>query len=114
MKTEAVVLSGPKALSVEELALAAPGESDLVIDIKHSGISTGTEKLFGPVKCRPSPVWGIRWSLDMKRLDKWWKPGRIQVSVPEIMFSCLAQIATQTPLACLADRPVGLCLMPAA
>ncbi|MGX9355935.1 chlorophyll synthesis pathway protein BchC [Roseobacteraceae bacterium S113] len=58
MKTEAVVLSGPKALSVEELALAAPGESDLVIDIKHSGISTGTEKLFWSGQMPPFPGMG--------------------------------------------------------
>ncbi len=46
MKTSAVILSGPKNLSVAELGLIAPGAADVVVEIAHSGISTGTEKLF--------------------------------------------------------------------
>lgn len=45
MQTEAVLLTAPKAIEVRSLRIAEPGERDLVIDIKHSAISTGTEKL---------------------------------------------------------------------
>lgn len=58
MQTDAIVLAGPKQLSVETLALIPPGESDLVIDIQHSGISTGTEKLFWSGQMPPFPGMG--------------------------------------------------------
>ncbi len=45
MKTAAVVMQAPEALVLDELELDAAGESDLVVDIDWSGISTGTEKL---------------------------------------------------------------------
>lgn len=41
----AVVFRQPRTLSVEELALAAPGPEDAVVDVAHSGVSTGTERL---------------------------------------------------------------------
>ncbi len=46
MHTDAVILTGPRALAVSGLRLADPGAGDLVVQITHSGISTGTEKLF--------------------------------------------------------------------
>ncbi len=46
VRTHAVILQGPRALSVSDVGLAAPGEGDVVVRITHSGISTGTEKLF--------------------------------------------------------------------
>lgn len=46
MQTHAVVLTAPKSLGLETVQLTDPGRGDLVIDIAHSGISTGTEKLF--------------------------------------------------------------------
>ena len=46
MKTKAVILSGPKDLSLGQVTLTAPGQADVVVDIAYSGISTGTEKLF--------------------------------------------------------------------
>ncbi len=46
MKTKAVILSGPKDLSLGQVTLTAPGPADVVVNIAHSGISTGTEKLF--------------------------------------------------------------------
>ena len=46
MKTKAVILSGPKDLSLGQVTLTMPGPADVVVDITHSGISTGTEKLF--------------------------------------------------------------------
>ena len=58
MQTDAVLLKGPKELGVETLALKDPGENDLVIDISHSGISTGTEKLFWSGQMPPFPGMG--------------------------------------------------------
>lgn len=46
MHTTAVILEGPKALGLGQVNLSNPGDGDLVIDVQHSGISTGTEKLF--------------------------------------------------------------------
>jgi 3-hydroxyethyl bacteriochlorophyllide a dehydrogenase len=46
MKTNAVILSGPKDLSLCEVSLTGPGVADVVVQVAHSGISTGTEKLF--------------------------------------------------------------------
>jgi bacteriochlorophyllide a dehydrogenase len=43
--TKAVVLERPEHLKVSNLALDAAGESDVVVDIDWSGISTGTERL---------------------------------------------------------------------
>jgi bacteriochlorophyllide a dehydrogenase len=41
----AVVLKEPKALELSRLQLTPPTDSDVVVDIAYSGISTGTEKL---------------------------------------------------------------------
>ncbi len=46
MDTVAVLVEGPKSLSLNALDLVAPGAGDLVVEISHSGISTGTERLF--------------------------------------------------------------------
>ena len=45
MNSMAVVLERPEHIQVERVALAEPGESDVVVDVAFSGISTGTEKL---------------------------------------------------------------------
>ena len=45
MHAHAVVLTGPEALAVRQVALTPPGEEDVVVDIAWSGISTGTERL---------------------------------------------------------------------
>lgn len=58
MQTAAVLLKGPRDLSVDVLSLADPGENDLVVDITHSGISTGTEKLFWSGEMPPFPGMG--------------------------------------------------------
>jgi 3-hydroxyethyl bacteriochlorophyllide a dehydrogenase len=41
----AVVLTEPNRLQLRQLGLDKPGPADLVVDIEHSGISTGTERL---------------------------------------------------------------------
>ncbi|WP_425040149.1 chlorophyll synthesis pathway protein BchC [Primorskyibacter sp. S187A] len=58
MHTDAIVLSGPKQIALTKLKLNEPGPNDLVIDIKHSGISTGTEKLFWSGQMPPFPGMG--------------------------------------------------------
>ena len=46
MQTTAVIMSQPGAVALGALPLNAPGPRDIVVEIAHSGISTGTEKLF--------------------------------------------------------------------
>ncbi len=58
MQTMAVILKGPRQLVLERLALVAPGPGDLVVEISHSGISTGTEKLFWAGEMPPFPGMG--------------------------------------------------------
>ncbi|MEM9639730.1 MAG: chlorophyll synthesis pathway protein BchC, partial [Pseudomonadota bacterium] len=54
----AVLLKGPRDLDVDTLTLTAPGAADLVVEIRHSGISTGTEKLFWTGDMPPFPGMG--------------------------------------------------------
>jgi 3-hydroxyethyl bacteriochlorophyllide a dehydrogenase len=58
MDTRAVFLKGPEDLCVDRLALKGPGAGDLVVEIAHSGISTGTEKLFWSGQMPPFPGMG--------------------------------------------------------
>ncbi|MAM62929.1 chlorophyll synthesis pathway protein BchC [Maritimibacter sp. UBA3975] len=58
MRTQAVVLNGPRDLTLESVALIAPGAGDVVVDIDFSGISTGTEKLFWTGEMPPFPGMG--------------------------------------------------------
>lgn len=58
MDTTAVLLEGPRDLKVDTLALKTPEAEDLVVDITHSGISTGTEKLFWSGEMPPFPGMG--------------------------------------------------------
>nr|WP_255596875.1 chlorophyll synthesis pathway protein BchC [Cognatishimia sp. MH4019] len=51
-------MKGPKDLGLDTLALKAPGADDLVVEISHSGISTGTEKLFWTGEMPPFPGMG--------------------------------------------------------
>jgi bacteriochlorophyllide a dehydrogenase len=45
MNTMAIVLERPEHIAFSQLALDAPTDDDVVVDIEFSGISTGTEKL---------------------------------------------------------------------
>lgn len=45
METTAVLMGGPRSIALSPLALTAPQDGDVVVEIRHSGISTGTEKL---------------------------------------------------------------------
>ncbi len=54
----AVVLEQPQTLSLRRLALDAPGDDDVVVDIEWSGISTGTERLLWSGRMPPFPGMG--------------------------------------------------------
>jgi bacteriochlorophyllide a dehydrogenase len=58
VRTTAVILSGPKELGLQSLGLVRPADGDLVVEIGHSGISTGTEKLFWSGTMPPFPGMG--------------------------------------------------------
>ena len=58
METTAVILSGPRDLSLGLAGLNAPAASDLVVEVAYSGISTGTEKLFYSGTMPPFPGMG--------------------------------------------------------
>ena len=45
MQANAIVLQAPERLEVGSLALNEPGLADIVVEVTHSGISTGTERL---------------------------------------------------------------------
>ncbi|MEM7295474.1 MAG: chlorophyll synthesis pathway protein BchC [Pseudomonadota bacterium] len=45
METQAVLLERPKSLSLQGVQLRSPKRGDVVVDVRSSGISTGTEKL---------------------------------------------------------------------
>lgn len=54
----AVLLKGPEDLTLDTLGLIEPAPDDIVVEISHSGISTGTEKLFYSGKMPPFPGMG--------------------------------------------------------
>lgn len=58
MQAEAVLLDAPGQLWLATLPLAAPKGGDVVVRIRHSGISTGTEKLFYSGRMPPFPGMG--------------------------------------------------------
>lgn len=58
METKAVILSAPENLRLGDVRIASPGSDDLVVEIQHSGISTGTEKLFWTGEMPPFPGMG--------------------------------------------------------
>ncbi len=58
MQTAAVILSGPRSLELSALDLTPPGAGDVVVRVTHSGISTGTEKLFWEGRMPPFPGMG--------------------------------------------------------
>jgi 3-hydroxyethyl bacteriochlorophyllide a dehydrogenase len=58
VQTMAVILQGARALSLGQLGLTDPKSDDLVIRVDHSGISTGTEKLFWSGTMPPFPGMG--------------------------------------------------------
>lgn len=58
MQTTAVILKGPRDLGLDMLDINDPAAGDLVVRVTHSGISTGTEKLFWSGEMPPFPGMG--------------------------------------------------------
>ena len=58
METRAVILSAPRKLGLDTVGITPPARDDLVVQIRHSGISTGTEKLFWSGDMPPFPGMG--------------------------------------------------------
>jgi bacteriochlorophyllide a dehydrogenase len=56
--THAVILSGPRSLHLGQVGLKTPVLGDVVVQVRHSGISTGTEKLFWQGTMPPFPGMG--------------------------------------------------------
>lgn len=54
----AVVLNEPESLEVQRLTLTEPEPGDVVVEIDHSGISTGTERLLYSGRMPPFPGMG--------------------------------------------------------
>ena len=60
MNVPAVVFGDDQRLSVSEVELTTPGENDVVVDVRWSGISTGTEKLLWTGEMPPFPGLGYQ------------------------------------------------------
>ncbi len=58
MDTLAVLLREPEQLELQRLALTEPTPSDVVVDVRWSGISTGTERLLWSGRMPPFPGMG--------------------------------------------------------
>ena len=58
MHTTAVILKEPKTIGLDVLAVTPPASGDIVVQVSHSGISTGTEKLFWSGAMPPFPGMG--------------------------------------------------------
>lgn len=58
MRTQAIILDAPRAIGLGEIGLRAPQAGDIVVEVAHSGISTGTEKLFWQGTMPPFPGMG--------------------------------------------------------
>ncbi|MEM9797610.1 MAG: chlorophyll synthesis pathway protein BchC [Pseudomonadota bacterium] len=58
METSAIIMSGPEAIALQRLGLRPPGAGEVVVDIQHSAISTGTESLLWTGEMPPFPGMG--------------------------------------------------------
>ncbi|MDG4646944.1 chlorophyll synthesis pathway protein BchC [Roseibacterium sp. SDUM158017] len=58
MHCTSVILEAPRMIGLGRIALPEPGPGDLVVEVRHSGISTGTEKLFWSGEMPPFPGMG--------------------------------------------------------
>jgi len=58
VQATAVILNGPRDLGLDQLNVSSPLAQDLVIEVSHSGISTGTEKLLWTGDMPPFPGMG--------------------------------------------------------
>jgi 3-hydroxyethyl bacteriochlorophyllide a dehydrogenase len=58
MQSEAIIMSGPGVIALESLGLTDPAPGSVVVDIRHSAISTGTERLLWSGEMPPFPGMG--------------------------------------------------------
>lgn len=58
MQTDAVVIDQPRSLATRRVELDAPGPADVVVDVRWSGVSTGTERLLWDGSMPPFPGMG--------------------------------------------------------
>ncbi|MEM9098759.1 MAG: chlorophyll synthesis pathway protein BchC [Pseudomonadota bacterium] len=58
MKAHAILMEQPKALKFRALSLVEPTEGDVVVSVRQSGISTGTERLLWSGEMPPFPGMG--------------------------------------------------------
>lgn len=58
LQTTAVILKEPKKIGLDVLEVTPPTQDDIVVQVSHSGISTGTEKLFWSGDMPPFPGMG--------------------------------------------------------
>ncbi|MEO0342629.1 MAG: chlorophyll synthesis pathway protein BchC [Pseudomonadota bacterium] len=58
MKTSAIILDGPKSIQMGEIGLIPPKNGEIIVKIRASGISSGTEKLLWTGEMPPFPGMG--------------------------------------------------------
>ena len=58
LATDAVLMRGPRDLGIVPLALRAPRPGEVVVEVRASGVSTGTERLFWTGEMPPFPGMG--------------------------------------------------------
>ncbi|TFL19336.1 chlorophyll synthesis pathway protein BchC [Jannaschia formosa] len=58
MQTQAIIMTGPGAIALDALGLTDPAPGSVVVDIRHSAISTGTERLLWSGEMPPFPGMG--------------------------------------------------------
>jgi 3-hydroxyethyl bacteriochlorophyllide a dehydrogenase len=58
MKANAIVFTAPQSLSVQSLDISAMGATDVEVEVAHTGISTGTERLLWDGTMPPFPGLG--------------------------------------------------------
>ena len=58
MQSDAIIMSGPGAIALSSIGLTDPEPGSVVVDIHHSAISTGTERLLWSGEMPPFPGMG--------------------------------------------------------
>lgn len=58
MDTSAIILAGPRDVALGTVGLVAPTPGDVVVDVRHSAISAGTERLLWSGDMPPFPGMG--------------------------------------------------------
>jgi Zn-dependent alcohol dehydrogenases len=104
VQTTAIILEAPKKLGLGTVDLAEPAKDDLVVDVRHSGISTGTEKLFWSGQMPPFPGMGYPLVPGYEAAGEVVEADPATGYAVTIRSSCRVPIATRTSRACSAAR----------